>query len=227
MRVVGYVRVSTEEQAKEGISLDTQEAKIRQYAKLCDLGKVEIISDKGKSAKDLKREGIQRVLTLTKEKEIKHLIIYKLDRLTRDLADQLHLIETFKEADVEFHSITEKIDTGTAVGKLFLNMVGSINQFIRDQIAEVTRDALQHKKQKGEPLGPPALGFKAKDKKRIEDPEGLKIVKYIKALKRKRLSLRAIAKRLNQEDFRTKRGGKWHHSTISKIVKNSHYRKVR
>lgn len=225
MKVIGYVRVSTQEQAKEGVSLDAQEAKIRQYAELFDLGEVEIISDEGKSGKNLKRKGIQEVISLVEEKKIEHLVVYKLDRLTRDLLDQLTLIKTFKLAGVEFHSVTEKIDTSTAVGRWFLNNLGGMNQFIRDQISELTREALQFKKQNGEPLGPPALGFKAKGKKRIEDPEGLKIVKYVKALRRKRLSERAIARRLNAEGIPTKRGGSWHGSTIGYILRNPNYKR--
>lgn len=224
-KAVGYIRVSTQEQAKEGISLDAQEAKIRQYAELFDLGEVEIISDEGKSGKDLKRKGIQEVISLVKEKKIEHLVVYKLDRLTRDLLDQLTLIKTFEAAGVKFHSLTERIDTSKAIGQLFLNVVGAINQFIRDQIAEVTIDALQFKKQNGEPLGPPALGFKAKDKKRVEDPEELEIVEYVKTLRRKRLSHRDIAKQLNEEGIPTKRGGRWHGSTVSYILKNPNYKR--
>lgn len=92
---------------------------------------------------------------------------------------------------------------------------------------ERTRDVLGEKKRRGEPLGPPALGFKAKDKKRIAYPKELKIVKYVKALRRKKLSERAIARRLNAEGIPTKRGGSWHGSTVGYILKNPSYRKVK
>ena len=223
-KVVGYVRVSTEEQAKEGVSLDAQEAKIRQYAELFDLGEVEIISDEGKSGKNLKRKGIHEVIRLVEEKKIEHLVVYKLDRLTRDLLDQLTLIKTFEAAGVKFHSLTERIDTSKAVGQLFLNVVGAINQFIRDQIAEVTIDALQFKKEKGEPLGPPALGFTAEDKKRVKNHQELETVQYVKGLRRKKLSYRDIARRLNAEQIRTKRGRTWHPSTVYYILKSKLYK---
>lgn len=67
MKAVGYIRVSTEEQAREGISLEAQENKIKKYVDLHNLGLVEVISDEGKSGKDLNREGIQKVISLCKE----------------------------------------------------------------------------------------------------------------------------------------------------------------
>ena len=68
MTAVGYIRVSTEEQVKEGISLEVQEDKIKKYADLHNLELVEVIRDEGKSGKDLNREGIQKIITLCQER---------------------------------------------------------------------------------------------------------------------------------------------------------------
>jgi len=83
MRAVGYIRVFTEEQTREEVSLETQEDKIKKYADLHNLELMDVISDEGKSGKDLNRQGIQRVISLCQEREINHFIIYKMDRLTR------------------------------------------------------------------------------------------------------------------------------------------------
>lgn len=226
MKAVGYIRVSTEEQAREGISLEAQEAKIKAYVGLHNLGEVEIIRDEGKSGKDLNREGIQEIIRLVKEREISHLIVYKLDRLTRRTLDLLILVEeVFKSNGVEFHSITEKIDTSTAQGKFFLTITGAFNQMERDLISERTREALRYKISQGENVGSPPLGFLAEDKKLLRVDEEFKVVSYVKSLKRKKLSLRQIANRLNEQGISTKRGGKWYAGTVRYILRNTRYKK--
>ncbi|HIE44241.1 MAG TPA: recombinase family protein [Candidatus Omnitrophica bacterium] len=226
MKVIGYIRVSTEEQAREGISLEAQEAKIKSYVELHNLGEVEIIRDEGKSGKDLNREGIQEILRLAKEKRINHLIVYKLDRLTRRTLDLLTLIEeVFKPNNVEIHSITEKIDTSTAQGKFFLTIIGALSQMERDLISERTREALRYKISQGEPVGSPPLGYIAENKRLSEVEEELEIIRYIKKLRRKKLSLRQIANRLNEQSIPTKRGGTWYAGTVRYILLNGRYKK--
>lgn len=226
MRSIGYVRVSTEEQAREGISLEAQEAKIKSYVELHSLGQLEIIRDEGKSGKDLNREGIQKILRLAKEKRINHLIVYKLDRLTRRTLDLLTLIEeVFKPNDVKIHSITEKIDTSTAQGKFFLTIIGVLSQMERDLISERTREALRYKISQAEPVGSPPLGYVVEGKKLLEVEKELEVINYIKSLKRKRLSLRQIANRLNEKKVPTKRGGSWYAGTVRYILLNDRYKK--
>ncbi|GAI03021.1 unnamed protein product [marine sediment metagenome] len=223
-KVVGYIRVSTEEQAKNGLSLRSQESTIRTYVKLKKLSPVEIIADSG-SGKSLDREGMRKLISLCEQGEVSHLIVYKMDRLTRKTRDLLELVEdVFVAKSVCFHSVSENVDTTGPLGKFFLTVMGALAQMERELIVERTKDALQEKKRNGEPLGPPALGFTAEDKKRVKNHQELEIVAYIKKLKRKRLSQRDIAKRLNEEGIRTKRGGNWHHSTIAKILKNPSYK---
>lgn len=129
MKAIGYVRVSTQEQAREGISLEAQEDKIRKYAVLHNLSLIEVVRDEGKSGKDLNREGIQKVIALCEKRKVDHLIVYKMDRLTRKTLDLLILMENiFKPHKVQFHSITERVDTSTAQGKFFLMIIGAMPQ---------------------------------------------------------------------------------------------------
>jgi len=223
-KVIGYVRVSTEEQARNGMSLRSQESTIRTYVKLKRLGQVEIIPD-SESGKTLKREGVRRLISLCEEGEVSHLIVYKLDRLTRRTRHLLELVEdVFVANNVCFHSVTENIDTTGPLGKFFLTLMGALAQMERELIVERIKDALEEKKRRGEPLGSPALGFRAEDKARIEDPEELSVAKYVKTLRRKRLSMGEIAKRLNEEEMPTKRGKRWHSSTVYYILKSRNYR---
>lgn len=227
-KVIGYIRVSTEEQAREGVSLKAQEGKIRAYAELCDLGEVEVISDEGKSGKDLRRAGIQRVIKLARDNMMTHLIVYKLDRLTRRCFDLLMLVEeVFKPAGVEFHSITEKIDTASAQGKFFLTITGAISQMERDLISERTKEALQWKKKNGEDLGTPPWGFQMNDKRLEKKEDELEIVGEIKKLRRKRLTFRAIARQLNEQGIPSKQGKSWHPGTVHSILKSQRYKGVK
>ena len=106
LRAYGYVRVSTEEQAAEGLSLEAQEEKIRAYASFKDLELVEIIRDEGASGKDLNRPGFQELLELVGGKQAEALVVFKLDRLTRNTSDLLHLVEdVFKQGNTRFFSI--------------------------------------------------------------------------------------------------------------------------
>ena len=226
MKVIGYVRVSTEEQAKEGISLAMQEEKILTYAKLWNLGSVEIIKDEGKSAKNLKREGIQEVIKLVKEDAVKHLVIYKIDRLSRDAVDLLTLVkELFKPNNVQLHSISERIETESATGKFAFGVLAQVAQLERDMISERTKAALQWKKKNGQDLGTAPLGFEMKDKKFYEVAAELRVVQEIKRLRRKHLTFRAIARQLNEEGIVTKHGKKWQSGTVYKIVKSKRYKK--
>jgi len=221
-RAVGYCRVSTEEQAREGISLEHQKAKIQQYAELHNLELIKNIIDEGKSGKDLNREGINEILSLIKKKLVTDIIVYKMDRLTRRTFDLLYLVEeVFKKNNVQFHSISEKIDTSSAMGQFFLTIIGAMAQMERDLISERTKAVLQYKIEKGEYVGSPALGYLASsDNKFLEINERERdTVKRIFYLKRyKHLSLGKIAKELNESGVRTKRGGKWYSGTIKLIL---------
>ncbi len=225
MKAVGYIRVSTEEQAREGISLEVQEDKVKKYADLHNLDLVEVIRDEGKSGKDLNREGIQKVISLCKDRSVDHLVVYKMDRLTRRTLDLLTLVEeVFKPNRVQFHSISEKVDTSTAQGKFFLTITGAMAQMERDLISERTREALRYKISQGENVGSPPLGFLAEDKKLLRIDGEFKVVSYVKSLKRKKLSLRQIANRLNEQGVSTKRGGSWYAGTVRYILRNGRYK---
>ena len=224
MKAVGYIRVSTSEQAKEGVSLDNQTAKIKAYSDLNDFNLLEIINDPGMSGKNLKRPGINKLMKMIKKKEIDTIIVYKLDRLSRKVKDTLELIETFDKKGVTFHSITEKIDTKTAMGNFFLNITASLAQMERDLISERTIDALKYKNSKNEKTGGYIpYGFDVTEKNiLIKNKEEQKVISLIHRSRKKGDSLRAICRKLEEKGFRTKRGQlKWNPKTISFILKRT------
>ena len=93
MKALGYVRVSTEEQAELGVSLEAQQVKLTAYASLYDLELVEVIVDAGVSAKSFHRPGLQRALSLLRKGKAQGLLVAKLDRLTRSMRDLGALVE--------------------------------------------------------------------------------------------------------------------------------------
>jgi len=197
MKAIGYARVSTEEQAREGVSLDNQEAKIQAYATLNGLDLVEIIRDAGISGKTMDRPGITRALQMIGTREVEAIIVYKLDRLSRKTIDNLTLIESFDKNGIAFHSIMEKIDTKSAQGRFFLTIVSALAQMERDQIAERTRDALSHKKVKHEWMGRIPFGYRIEDNHLVEDPEAMRTIQKAKRMKSEGKTMREISGRLD------------------------------
>jgi len=219
MKAIGYIRVSTEEQVKDGVSLDNQRVKLSAYAICKDLELIEIVDDSGFSAKDLKRPGIQRVIELVQSKAVDAVVIYKLDRLTRSVKDLGYLIELFQKTGVELMSVQDSIDTSTAAGRLVLNVMASVSQWEREVIAERTVEALAHKKANNKAYGPTPYGFKRVGDDLIPDEIEQEILKTINRLRSRGESFRSIAKELERRGCLTKKGNtKWHPDTIKGIL---------
>lgn len=229
MKAVGYIRVSTEEQAKEGISLDNQASKIKAYCESQDWELVKVFSDEGSSGKNIKREGLKNLLFFLEVDHVDVVVVYKTDRLTRKQRHLYQLLEdTFEEKGIGFKSVTEPFDTTTAMGKGFLGMLGVFAQLEGDLISERTKEALRYKKEKGELVGSPPLGFEAIKKELKKNDDELEIVTEIFKLNnnhrgKNKLSLREIAKKLNSSGFRTKKKKDFSHKTISYILSNPVY----
>jgi DNA invertase Pin-like site-specific DNA recombinase len=221
-KAIGYVRVSTEEQAREGISLENQHTKIRAYCELNDLELTEVLEDAGKSGKDLNRAGLQDLLEKMKRRDIDALVVYKLDRLSRRVVDTLRLMELIEKRRVTFHSITEKVDTRTAMGKFFLNMMASLNQMERDLISERTRDALRLKIVKNERAGQVPYGWRlAPDGKTLlANVREQKAIALVKDLHGKGYSFRAICHELEKEGYESV-GRAWHPQTVKNILRRA------
>lgn len=224
VRLVGYVRVSTEEQALNGVSLGVQAERLRAYVELYGGTLVEVIEDAGVSAKTLHRPGLTRALALLDEGHVDGLVVAKLDRLTRSVRDLGNLLDNyFCAGKAALLSVGEQVDTRTAGGRLVLNMLASVSQWEREIVVERTRLALAHLRSRGAALGAAPFGFQ-----RVESadgtptldpaPEEMLVVDEIRALRDHGLTLRDIATRLNEGARRTKRGGRWHASTVRGIL---------
>jgi DNA invertase Pin-like site-specific DNA recombinase len=223
MKAIGYIRVSTEDQAREGISLDNQEAKIRAWADLNGYEMSTIYTDAGISGKRAdNREGLQGALNDIGKNDA--LVVYSLSRLARSTRDTLDISEYLEKREADLVSLSEKIDTTSASGKMVFRMLAVLNEFERDQISERTRSALQHKRAKGEKTGGDVpFGYNLSPTGHLEPHKAeQRAIRLIHRLRAKSYSLRAICRELEKEGHKTKSGKvKWHPQSVSQILKRA------
>jgi site-specific DNA recombinase len=219
--VVGYVRCSTSGQARDGVSIDLQVAKIQQYCQLNDLTLIGIYGDPGVSGKSVKaRQGIQAVLHLAMKRRIGALIIYKLDRLARNTSEALEISRTLDRASVGLHSITEKLDTQSAVGRFYFTLLASLAEMERGIVSERTVAALRHKRANGEKTGGLVpYGFQAKRGMLIPDEREQRSIQRIRELRAEGHSYAGIADALTREGIPTRKGTPFRETQIIRILK--------
>jgi site-specific DNA recombinase len=219
-KAIGYIRVSTEQQPDEGISLAAQRAKIEAWCELNDYELVAIYEDAGISGKTVsKRPQLQAALAEMKKGMA--LIVYSLSRLARSTKNCIEIADELKGKGSDLVSLTEKIDTSSAMGEFFFTLIAALGQMERKQIGERTKAALAHKKAIGEKYAPVPFGYK--------EIEGrLEIVKHeallVTEINQKRAAgytLQSIAHYLNEKGVIGKQGGKWYASSVSCILKRA------
>ncbi|MGF9826753.1 recombinase family protein, partial [Brevibacillus agri] len=132
MRTAVYMRVSTEDQAREGFSIPAQREKLLAYVHSQGWEVAAIYADEGISAKDTNRPALKRLLRDIREGNIDVVLVYRLDRLTRSVLDLYRLLQEFEKYDVRFKSCTEVYDTTTAIGRLFITLVAALAQWERE-----------------------------------------------------------------------------------------------
>jgi DNA invertase Pin-like site-specific DNA recombinase len=224
MKAVGYVRVSTDKQVDRGVSLDAQAEKIRAMAVVHGAELIDIIVDGGESAKSLNRAGMVRLLALVDSGDVQAVIVAKLDRLTRSVKDLCTLLERFERRGVALISVAESLDTGSAAGRLVLNIMTAVSQWEREAIGERTRDAMGHKRSNGERVGNVAYGYRlGDDRQHLEpDPGEQEALAEIRRLRGDGVTLRGIAVALNHRAYRTRRGTAWRLESVARVLKRDH-----
>lgn len=212
-----YLRVSTDEQAKSGLGLEAQETRCRAWAEANGLEVVAVLVDDGVSAKTLKRPALENALALLQPGRV--LIAYKLDRLTRTIADFPVLDARIKAVGGDWATVEEKFDTSTAMGRAVLSFVLTLSQLEREQTGERTSAALQAKKARGERLGAVPFGFDlGEDGSLTPNAHEQAAISFARGMKANGHSLRVIGAALMREGYRCKRGGTWGPSMVSRII---------
>lgn len=225
-RAAIYVRVSTEEQALHGVSLDAQEDRARAYCTLAGLEIAAVYRDAGVSAaKPLQeREAGAALLYAIRTGGVRHVVALKLDRLFRNAIDAYQTSERWDKQDVGMHLVDmggQAINTRTASGKFLFSVLAAAAEMERNLIGERTSAALAEKQRQGQRLGAVPLGFRARTPGGPLEPVDaeLAIVGEIlnaRASKRPK-SFRAIAATLTKKGTPTKQGGRWAPQTVAKV----------
>ncbi|MDB8552870.1 recombinase family protein [Turicibacter sanguinis] len=178
MKVGLYARVSTDEQAKEGYSIGAQCKKLQQYAELNDWDGVLYIDD-GYSAKDLNRPQARQLFKDIEAKKIDTVVVYKLDRLTRNVKNLYELMDLFDKNDCKLISLTESLDTSSASGRFFITMLGAMAQWERETIGERTFVGMKEAIKAGKVNGRTPFGYRKVDGKFTIHEQEAEIVRTI------------------------------------------------
>jgi site-specific DNA recombinase len=221
--VVGYGRVSTDEQAREGLSLVHQERQIGRYCELYGLRLTRVVIDPGVSAKTLERPGLGDVLDDMRRGRVRGVVILKLDRLTRQLRDWSDLIDEFfsERAGCRLFSVNDSIDTRTPSGRMVLNMIMTVAQWEREEIAYRTSNALQGKISRGERCGRIRYGYGLADdgKTLVPLPEEQRGLALMRDKRARGLTYREIIEALDEMGIECKEPGSiWRPGAIQRIL---------
>jgi DNA invertase Pin-like site-specific DNA recombinase len=204
--VIGYTRVSTDEQADSRLGLDAQREVISGYAAAHGWN-VEWYSDEGVSGKTLDRPELQAALAhlADRRSEVSGLVVAKLDRLSRSVADFAGLLERAQRQHWSVVAIDLGVDTSTSAGELVANVMASVARWERRVIGERTSAALKAAQRRGVKVGRPRALSRDAEARLYE----------LRALG---LSFARVAAQLNTEAVPTAHGGSWHASTVARIL---------
>ncbi len=228
--VVGYVRVSTEDQGEFGSSPDAQASRIRAYCEAAKLDLVDLVNV-DESAKSLDRPGLKAVLARLDAGEVQGVVVAKVDRLTRDVGDLEELLRHYfgPGAGKRLYSVAEVVDTSSAKGRFLLRLHVALAQLERETTVERTQEVLDFKRAKGDRTGGVPYGWdldptgpvnkRGRPVRLIPNPEEQEVIAVILAWKAGGMGLRTIAEQLNFASVSTKQGrGIWSHSAVAKIL---------
>ena len=218
-KVIGYVRVSSLIQKEKGNSIPNQISKIKSYCKLNEYELIDILSDDGISGmRKSKRKDYLKLIDIISNKDIDGVIVNDLSRIGRKMSDVVEFIDSMKKKNIEFHTIKEGINNDSNVGGLIINILSSINQFevemLRNRISEVK----QYKKSNDLVYGNLIFGKTKDGEKLIDNVDELKVIKYMKNLRKRGYSYFKISDRLNQRNIKSKNGNQWYGSGVRNVL---------
>lgn len=223
--VVGYVRVSTTEQATEGVSLEGQQTALEAYCRMRGLTLVELVQDAGVSAgKPLRRrEGGQRVLEHVRRRKVYGVVAWKLDRLFRDCAECLTVIGAWDRDQVALHLVDmggQAIDTSTAMGRFFLTVMAGAAEMERNLIRERTAAGMAVKQRKGQRVGQVPYGYRLDDDgvRLLADEQEQDVLGKLQHWRQEGMTLQGIVSALNAQGMPA-RGQRWHLTTVARLLR--------
>jgi site-specific DNA recombinase len=226
MRAAIYIRVSTEEQVKEGYSISAQTQRLKAYCIAQDWDVAGMYIDEGISAKNMKRPRLQAMVDDIKDGKIDCVLVYRLDRLTRSVLDLYQLLDIFDKHNCKFKSATEVYDTTTAMGRMFITIVGALAQWERENMGERISMGFQEKVRQGKyahNIRPFGYNLDLDTGQLSINEDEAKTVKMIYDLYLKGLGANRVCRHLNEKGITTKGGNVWNDKPLMEILKNPIY----
>jgi site-specific DNA recombinase len=218
MRAIGYIRVSTSLQATEGVSLDNQADRIRAYCQYKGFELLEIIEDAGISGGINKgREGFIRLLDRIEANGFDVIVLYSLERLSRDMLTLLTLERYLDDNDIELHTIEGQIDTSSPDGFMSFAMKAFLGEMERRQVKYRTRKAMQFKKSNNEIVGSVPYGYLRHGKDLLPDLAEQAIIRQVNDLYSQGRTLCVIVKTLNEAGRMTRTATPWTPAQVRRL----------
>lgn len=211
MRVVGYIRVSTDDQADRGASLDWQKGAISEECTRRGWHLADMAADTASAGSMRGRVGLQRALQQLDRGEYDALLVARLDRLSRSVGDFAQIMERAHKRGWSIVVMDPAVDMTSPFGEAMASMAAVFAQLERRLIAQRTRDGIAEKKRQGTYRGGRLLPQ--------SQPVAPSVAARIVALKAEGLSAREVARRLEEEGVPTARGGQWDHATVLKVLR--------
>lgn len=228
-KAIAYTRVSAREKAISELSLEAQRRAVAAQAERSDLTIVMVLTDKDAPASTLNRPAMSQLIAHIDTGQVDAVIISRLDRLTRRIKDFSSLLQRMREAKragggqgVDLISSAESLDTGSAAGRIAINIIDSISQWDRQVIGERTSAILQDLKAQGKSTGNPSYGFEAaEDGTLIENKQEQAVLQRVAELRAQRKSWAKVVNTLTSAGIRTRRGTVFSRQGLSKIAKRA------
>lgn len=217
MTVGIYIRVSTEEQAKEGYSIPAQKEKLTFHCLSQGWEDYKYYIDEGISAKNMDRPQLQMLLKDVRSGKIDVVLVFRLDRLTRRVKDLYTLLEELDKYKCVFKSATEPYDTSSAMGRMFIGLVALLAQWEVENLSERVKMALREKVSGGERVGGIPFGFDLNENEKLVPNDKAKVVLDIIKKFKSGMAPHAIARRLTHTNTDKEM---WHAQAIFRILRN-------
>jgi len=221
--IAAYVRVSTDRQAKEGISLDAQKSAANRYAEYTGGTIFDTYADEGKSGKNTKRPAFQRMLKDARAGKFNTIFCVALDRFTRSFRDMVYIYEECINLGISLVFQNDNIDTSTVSGELMLHILSAFAQNERRITSRRVKEANDERVRQGKHTARDVLGYRSTKDGLVIVPDEAETVRDIYSLYTKWESLSFVAKILNTDGVRGKRGGLLTAESIKKILTNAIY----
>lgn len=227
LRAVLYARVSTDEQAEEGYSLEAQKDIMRAYCDVQDMDVVEEISDDGYSGRNIHRPGYSKIFDPSFRKEWDVLVVMKMDRIHRNSRNFMDMMDSLKRHHQQFVSTYDRIDTSTAIGRFTMDMIQRIAQLESEQTGERTYMGMREKAEEGAGMlgfnAPFGYNFNEEGALEVIDSEADTVLEIYDMYMDKSMTMDAIAYNLNMRGTLTRKGNPWNKFNLRTILHNPIY----